>query len=96
MNEKPRDFIHVPARFMKEMVYYNTHYTINQILNISKTLEFIDECESKTNAQQDVIHNQLEHAIRWCHKYNMTISPSSIKFYKSQYFTDTHTCSSDT
>lgn len=82
-----RNFIHVPISFTKEIVYYNTHYSANQILSITKTLEFIDQCENHDqNIGASVVRHQLECALRWCYKYNMNISASSLSFYKKTYF----------
>lgn len=88
MNDKTHAFMKVPVPFQKEIVYFNTHYTTNQILSIIKTLEFIDAYEKNENVKDKnldriTIQRQLESALRWCFKYKLPINPSSLVFYKS-------------
>lgn len=87
LNDKSHTFIKVPLPFQKEVVYYNTHYTTNQILSIIKTLDFIEAYERNDNRIHDrsTIQRQLESALRWCYKYKLPINPTSLIFYKKNY-----------
>lgn len=73
----------VPITFIKEIVHYNTYYTINQTISIMRTLEFIDACETKGESVTHAkIKKQIECAMRWCHKYKLPISILSLVYYK--------------
>lgn len=86
INDPARPLIQVPVSFTKEVVYFNTYYTTHQTANITRTLDFIDSCEGNGNMNDALtlpkIKQQVENAIRWCHKYNLQISILSLIHYR--------------
>lgn len=95
LTDLSKAFIKVPLTFHKELVYYNTHYTVNQTLAISQTLDFIDQCEQNivnSDLLIEKIKRQLEYALRWCYKYNIPINIASLQVYCNMHrIKDMHT-----
>ena len=74
--------------FLESVYYFNVTYVINQIIHINTTLCFIanDHDEART------LRSQIEHALKWCHKYEIPISiPNFIKATQSL-IKDNKTC----
>jgi hypothetical protein len=80
-----KTILEVPITFHKEIVYYNTHYTIYQTITIMQTLDFIDDCEAgQLNTKiAPKLKSQIECALRWCHKYKLNVNIASISQYKN-------------
>jgi 23S rRNA U2552 (ribose-2'-O)-methylase RlmE/FtsJ len=60
--------------FCDHVSLYNIMFMTSQIININNAL-FMGQ---KVN----MMKQQLEHAIKWCHKYNIPIRKTSILYYK--------------
>jgi hypothetical protein len=58
-----------------QIAFYNIVFMTHQILSINNTLL---NCSCETNN----LMLQLEHAIKWCHKYGVQINKKSILYYK--------------
>jgi hypothetical protein len=72
---------HMPSGFLNMIVEFNCFYIANQILHICRTLAYDD------NTKHDTIRKQLNKAIKWCHKYKITIDPHALLCYKRFYYT---------
>lgn len=75
--------IHVPNVFLNDIIEYNAYYIIKQIIQINKTLCFIDLFQ---NEKDDVrflsnLRMQLRKAIKWCNKYKIPISIQALQCY---------------
>lgn len=95
-----KQLITVPICFLKDIVFYNTHYTAQQIVSIAQTIKFIDACEDSQESSNDILQTlkkQIECALRWCYKYKLPVSKASLDAYKHLLQSKCkHTCSSCT
>lgn len=80
--------IHVPIRFIKDVVEYNAYYIIKQVMHINKTLCFIHAMKNEKTDPRFVtnLRQQLAKAIKWCNKYSIPISLDALKVYQNIYF----------
>lgn len=82
-----------PPEFYSSVLYFNSQYIMRQIFNIQKTIVCIDNIvNNKKQSLPGTIRLQLEHAIRWCAKYNIKISIDSLKKYKEYLTTSKSIC----
>lgn len=66
--------------FVASIIEFNHIYISCQALYICKTLDMIkNEC---TNTLSRVIQNQVTKAVKWCHKYKITVSLTAIRHYR--------------
>jgi 23S rRNA U2552 (ribose-2'-O)-methylase RlmE/FtsJ len=75
--------VKISPRTYENVYEMNRYFASKQIINITKTICMIEsktlEYESKDNQWfRMVVREQLEHAIRWCHKYNIPVSCKSL------------------
>lgn len=71
----------VPVKFLEVVYEYNCWYIMRQIVSISKTIAFIYICDKNSDILKKNIKIQIENAIRWCHKYKITICIETVKNY---------------
>jgi len=97
VTEGLKHLITVPVCFLKDLVFYNTHYTAQQIVSIARTIDFIDACEDSNQHSSDImqtVKKQIECALRWCYKYRLPVNIASLDAYKHFLIRGKHTCSS--
>ena len=72
----------VDNEFIKELDKYNKKYIDTQMFYLSGTIEL---AKNKPNKEQyyDIIEGQVEHAIKWCGKYDIEINKNSIYYKKN-------------
>ena len=78
--------IKVPSEFIYDVIEYNAYYILRQIIQINKTICFIDLFK---NDKDDVnflanLKVQLTKAIKWCNKYNISINLETLRYYKQK------------
>lgn len=80
------DYAHVTEvaelsnEFIEALSMYNVLFTVKQIVNINVTVAQKDSIGD----QKDLLamqKTQVEHALRWCFKYNMPINLDHLHFY---------------
>lgn len=78
--------IHVPATFVHQIAMYNVMYICKQVMNIHRTLTYIQTLKSNQNELfQENLRHQLKKSIKWCHKYKINVSIDAMRIYKSTY-----------
>lgn len=71
----------------------NKYFVTNQVWNILKTLALIETSAMTCEGfYQHLVKSQLEYAIRWCHKYKIPISITSLKLYQNIIYAKNNTC----
>lgn len=73
----------VPCTFIFDILHYNRVYITNQSLHIIKTLALIDEMSD--NEEKEMIRQQVRKALKWCYKYQIDVSMTSLKQYKAYF-----------
>jgi hypothetical protein len=73
-----------PVSFCNDISNYNTYYVTRQITHINTTLNYI----ATNHLHSNTIKSQIEHAIKWCHKYNIPISIDALRYYKNTFVKD--------
>lgn len=68
--------ISVPGSFFKALCEYNDTITELQRVNIKKTLEIIENQDNPV-LTDTLILKQRNHAVEWCHKFDITINKDS-------------------
>ena len=69
--------VKVSGEFMQQIVQFNQEFITQQVTQIQKTIEFIDQ--EKPN--DDIIKKQVEYAKEWCEKYGLKVSEKALHFY---------------
>lgn len=86
-----------PKLICENVIEMNKMFILRQLTNIVKTINLIEANQHNPssptsneqhmqNIEKNVTRIQLEYAIRWCHKYNIPISMTAVKTYKSKYY----------
>jgi 23S rRNA U2552 (ribose-2'-O)-methylase RlmE/FtsJ len=73
-----------PQAFCNHISNYNMYYVTRQITHINTTLNYI----ATNHVHATTIKSQIEHAIKWCHKYNIPISIDALRYYKTHFVFD--------
>ena len=75
---KITDMIDPSIEFLESVALYNVVFVMKQIIYINRTMNHIwRQADPWETARQ-----QVESAIRWCHKYNISINHHNLEFYK--------------
>ena len=77
------DTIDPSVEFLESVALYNVVFVMKQIIYINRTMNHIwRRADPWETARQ-----QVENAIRWCHKYNVAINKPHLQFYKRLLYT---------
>lgn len=71
-----------PLNMLYALLQYNVHSVMQQMVSITRTLVAIES--NYTVDDRAVVHRQLEHALRWCHKYGITVAPKALQVHKER------------
>lgn len=86
-NNKKYDFLKVPTFFKKEIIYFNTFYTMQQIKIIDDIINFISKQDTSKSEKEflkqnkDILRCRISNAMRWCFKYNFNINITSLHYF---------------
>ena len=73
----------LPIDLLLDVVRFNTVFVHRQVLQIHKTILFIQLCESADVAADGFLaaekRKQLAKSIRWCHKYRIKLSLDALR-----------------
>ena len=79
--DKLTNNVKVSGEFMQQIVEFNQEFISNQVAQIEKTIEYIDQ--DKYRDEESIINRQVEYAKKWCEKYGMKVSEKAVEFYSS-------------
>ena len=77
--DKMTNNVKVSGEFMQQIVEFNQEFISNQVAQIEKTIEYIDQ--DKYRDEESIINRQVEYAKKWCEKYGMKVSEKAVEFY---------------
>lgn len=68
------DSIDFTSEFSESLAMFNVVFVVKQIVHINMTATQHNENANKQGQKQSLVKSQLQHAVRWCHKYHIPIN----------------------